>query len=66
MLDRRLEESFGNHRFFSKSRIQINAKLFLIFFQNEIISETWTLPITVLLAVVAYAVVAAVFYNNDG
>ena len=37
-----------------------------LFFQNETISETWALPITVLLAVVAYAAVAAVFYNNDG
>jgi len=30
------------------------------------ITETWVLPITVLFAMVAYAVVAAVFYNNDG
>ena len=37
-----------------------------IFCQNEIVSETWALPITVLFAMVAYAVVAAVFYNNDG
>ena len=37
-----------------------------IFCQNEIVSETWALPITVLFAMVAYTVVAAVFYNNDG
>ena len=35
------------------------------FCQNEIVSEICVLPITVLLVVVAYAVVAAVFYNND-
>ena len=37
-----------------------------IFCQDEIFSETWALPIAVLFAMVAYAVVAAVFYNNDG
>ena len=37
-----------------------------IFCQNDIISETWALPITVLFAVFTYAIVAAVFYNNDG
>ena len=37
-----------------------------IFWQIEIVSETWALPITVLFAMVAYAVVAAIFYNNDG
>ena len=30
------------------------------------ISETWVLPFTVLFAMVAYAVLAIVFYNNDG
>ena len=29
------------------------------------LSETWALPITVSVAVVAYAVLAAVFYNMD-
>ena len=29
-------------------------------------SETWILPFAVLFAVVAYAVVAVVFYNSDG
>ena len=32
---------------------------------SELFSETWALPITVLVAVVAYAVLAAVFYNMD-
>ena len=31
----------------------------------QFFSETWALPITVLVAVVAYAVLAAVFYNVD-
>ena len=31
----------------------------------QIFSETWALPITVLVAVVAYAVLAAGFYNVD-
>ena len=30
------------------------------------ISETWILPFAVLFAMVAYAVLAIVFYNNDG
>ena len=30
------------------------------------ISETWILPFTVLFAMVAYAVLAIVFYNKDG
>ena len=30
------------------------------------IPETWILPITVLFAMVAYAVLAIVFYSNDG
>ena len=64
MLDRYLEQSFRNHRFSGQSRIHmINVKLFC---QNEIDSETWALPITALFAIVAYAVVAAVFYNKDG
>ena len=37
-----------------------------IFCQYEIFSETWALPITVLFAMVGYAVVAGVFYNIDG
>ena len=37
-----------------------------IFFQNEIVSETSALPISVLFAMVAYAVVAGVYYNIDG
>ena len=30
------------------------------------ISETWILPFAVLFAMVAYAILAIVFYNNDG
>ena len=30
------------------------------------ISETWILPFAVLFAIVAYALLAIVFYNNDG
>ena len=41
---------------------QIGSLLFLI--QN--FSETWILPFAVLSAMVAYAIVAIVFYNNDG
>ena len=37
-----------------------------IFCQIEIVSETWALPITVLFAMVAYAVVAGIFYNIYG
>ena len=33
--------------------------------QECISLETWALPITVVVAVVAYAVLAAVFYNTD-
>ena len=33
--------------------------------QECISLETWALPITVVVAVVAYAVLAAVFYNMD-
>ena len=32
---------------------------------SKIFLETWALPITVLFAVVAYAVLAAVFYDMD-
>ena len=41
---------------------QIVSPLFLI--QN--FSETWILPFAVLSAMVAYAIVAIVFYNTDG
>ena len=41
---------------------QIGSLLFLI--QN--FSETWILPFAVLSAMVAYAIVAIVFYNTDG
>ena len=33
---------------------------------KKYISETWILPFAVLFAMVAYAVLAIVFYNNDG
>ena len=46
--------------------LQKDLNFVRIFLQNETFSETWALPITVLFAMVAYAVVAAVFYNNDG
>ena len=74
MLDWGLEESLGNHRFCGWSRNQRfdlsgaikDLNFVRIFRQDEIFSETWALPITVLFAMVAYAVVAAIFYNNDG
>ena len=43
-------------------RFELNLKLLC---QNAIVSETLALPSAVLLAIVAYAVVAAVFYNSD-
>ena len=43
-----------------------DLKFVRIFCQNEFVSETWALPIIVLFVVVAYTVVAAVFYNKDG
>ena len=49
---------FGSHK--------IISTLSPYFFQNEVVSETWALPITILFAMVAYAVVASVFYNIDG
>ena len=61
MLDSHLEESFGNHRSIKDSMINLT-----LFFYNEIISEAGILPITVLFALVAYAFVAAFFYNLDG
>ena len=36
-----------------------------IFVNNFNFVETWALPITVAFAVVAYAVLAAIFYNMD-
>ena len=33
--------------------------------RNRYFLETWALPITVLVAVVAYSVLAAVFYSMD-
>ena len=42
-----------------KLRIDSKAKI-------EKISETWILPFAVLFAMVAYAVLAIVFYNIDG
>ena len=50
-------------KFSHSSKVPISLKLCLEskFFS----SETWALPITVLAAVVAYAVLAAVFYNVD-
>ena len=48
--------------FLDNKRFELNLKLL---FQNAIVSETLALPSTVLLAIVAYAVVAAVFYNSD-
>ena len=44
------------------SKVPISLKMCLV---SELFSETWALPITVLVAVVAYAVLAAVFYNMD-
>ena len=61
MLGSHLEESFGNHRSIKDSMINLT-----LFFYNEIISEAGILPITVLFALVAYAFVAAFFYNLDG
>ena len=34
--------------------------------KKKYFSETWILPFAVLFAMVAYAVLAIVFYNNDG
>ena len=48
--------------FLDNRRFELNLKLL---FQNVIVSETLALPSAVLLAIVAYAVVAAVFYNSD-
>ena len=62
MLDWHLEESLEDHRFLDNQRFELNLKLLC---QNAIVSETLALPSTVLLAIVAYAVVAAVFYNSD-
>ena len=45
--------------------IQLSNKIFLGK-NNFTLSECLVLPITVLLAVVAYASLAAVFYNTDG
>ena len=33
--------------------------------ESKLFSETWALPITVSVAAVAYAILAAVFYNMD-
>ena len=35
-------------------------------FANDFFAECWVLPITVFLAVAAYAILAALFYNTDG
>ena len=48
--------------FLDNQRFELNLKLLC---QNAIVSETLALPSAVLLAIVAYAVVAAVFYNSD-
>ena len=48
--------------FLNKQKYELNLKFLR---QNAILSETLALPSTVLLAIVAYAVVAAVFYNSD-
>ena len=48
---------------------ECTGQIFLLFegqiFEECIFLETWALPITVVVAVVAYAVLAAVFYNTD-
>ena len=63
MLDWHLEESLEDHRFSGfNERFELDLKLLC---QNAIVSETLALPSSVLLAIVAYAVVAAVFYNSD-
>ena len=49
-------------KFSHSSKVPISLKMCLV---SELFSETWALPITVLVAVVAYAVLAAVFYNMD-
>ena len=43
-------------------KVPISLKMCL---ESKLFSETWALPITVLFAVVAYAVLAAIFYNMD-
>ena len=40
-------------------------KIFEEYFAELQFLETWALPITVVVAIVAYAVLATVFYNMD-
>ena len=44
----------------------LSQSLALFFCKNDFFSECWVLPISVLLALAAYAIVAAAFYNTGG
>ena len=53
------EGCIHNYQYQSKEYVILKPKL-------KYFSETWILPSATLLAIVAYAVLAIVFYNNDG
>ena len=52
-----MKVNIGNYQ--SREYVVLKPKL-------KYFSETWILPSAVLLAIVAYAVLAIAFYNNDG
>ena len=52
--------SFSKYRYSKMSSHPKNVSVAFIFFL-----ETWVLPITVLVVIVAYAALAAVFYDMD-